>query len=228
MQARYKTLIEEGSADDAGVRLAALKHVLHDCEGYQPDPREHEILESADMIRVIDRRAGDSAALSILYIDMARKNNWQIEGLAFPDRLLCRIAHEGTHLIFDTSQNCKCLEAHELRSIVKDALGEAAELATEYYQGLGARECVVQLCNRIKLRHIESGAYDEALSIVERMRVIAPDEYRLLLDAGVLYARTHQVEKAVEALEDYIERAPNQYDREEARLLLSELHQGPL
>jgi len=55
------------------------------------------------------------------------------------------------------------------------------------------------------------------------MRLLMPEEYRLLLDAGVLFARTNNIEQAKACLNDYIERAPNDYDRRDALLLLSEL-----
>jgi len=47
--------------------------------------------------------------------------------------------------------------------------------------------------NNAKLRQIEGEDYLGALKTVEVMRLLDPNEYRLLFDAGVLYARTHQV-----------------------------------
>jgi regulator of sirC expression with transglutaminase-like and TPR domain len=55
--------------------------------------------------------------------------------------------------------------------------------------------------------------------------MIDPDEYRLHLDAGVLYAKVDQTRAAIDALVAYIERAPYDGDRREAELLLQELAQ---
>ncbi|PCK00577.1 MAG: hypothetical protein COA45_02025 [Zetaproteobacteria bacterium] len=220
---RYDVLICDGAQDDAGLRLAALKYTLSDIHDYRVDDIRHEALESADIMRVIDRAKGCSSALCLLYIDVARKAGWLVEGLNFPNLFLCRLEYEGVRLIFDPSQQCKVLEAHELRAIVKNALGEQAELSTDYYDGLGAREIVIHLCNHLKHRRIAMGDYCNALNMVLRMRMIVPDEYRLLLDAGVLCARLNRSKDAVEYLNEYITQAPDVYDRQEAELLLDEL-----
>ena len=65
-----------------------------------------------------------------------------------------------------------------------------------------------------------------ALKTVEIMRLVAPGEYRLLLDAGVLYARTQQTQAAIDVLEDYIKQAPYDRDRHEAALLLRQLKES--
>ena len=66
-------------------------------------------------------------------------------------------------------------------------------------------------------------AYEGALKSVEAMRVIDPQEYRLLLEAGVLYMRTDQHCKARPALEQYIEVAPTPRDRQEALAIMQHL-----
>lgn len=223
VERRYKALIKAGSDDDVATRLAALKHVISDTHNYQPDSEHHEILEGADMIRIIDRGLGCSTALGVLYMDAAHRQGWDVEGLNFPSRFLCRIEHQGERLIFDPSSACRMMEAHNLRALVKQILGDEAELSTEYLKGLGTRQTIVHLCNHIKHRRIEMGEYAQALSMVKRMRMLIPEEYRLLLDAGVLFARTDDAKQARLCLNEYIEKAPNHYDREDARMLLSEL-----
>ncbi|MGH1378801.1 MAG: tetratricopeptide repeat protein [Alphaproteobacteria bacterium] len=220
---RYDLLVSDGAPDDAGVRLAALKHVLSDIYDYRVDDAEYEMLESADIMRVIDRAKGCPTALCVLYIHAARSLGWFVEGVNFPGLFLCRLEYEGQRMIFSPSQQCKVLAAHDLREIVKDNMGGDAELSTDYFDGLGAVDTVVNLCNHLKHRRIAMGDYASALDMILRMMAISPDEYRLLLDAGVLYARLGNSVNAAECLNKYIDCAPNHYDREEARLLLVEL-----
>ena len=220
---RYDALISDGADDDARVRLAALKHVLSDVYDYRADDAQYEMLESADIMRVVDRAKGCPSALCFLYMNAARSVGWFVEGVNFPNLFMCRLEHEGERIIFAPSQQCKILEACDLRGIIKDHLGNDAELSTDYFDGLGARETVINLCNHLKNRRIAMGDYASALDIILRMRAISPNEYRLLLDAGVLYARLGNITVAVEFLNEYIDCAPNHYDRDEARLLLDEL-----
>lgn len=220
---RFVALLEAGSDDDASTRLAALKDVICDQHAYQLDSEYHEILEGADLIRVIDRGKGCSAALCVLYIHAARKQGWDVVGLDFPARFLCRLEYAGERMIFDPSSSCTVMKAHNLRAMVKHVLGDSAELSNAYLNGLDVRQTIVHLFNHLKHRRIEMGEYQQALLMVNRMRILVPNEYRLLLDSGVLCARIGFTERAIKDLRQYVDKAPSYYDREDAMMLLADL-----
>ena len=225
---RYAALLERGGSDDARTRLAALKHVLSDEYDFRLDHPEAEALEGADMARVIERRKGNSAAITILYIYAARKQGWTIYALPFPGTILCRMDEGPERLIFHAPRQCKLMAAPDLRAMLKSTLGEKAELSAAYFEPMNNRQTLVRLQNYIKLRLIEMGDYGKALDVVERMREINPQEYRLYLDAGVLYAKTHQPAQAIPCLETYIQKAPQGRDRQDALQLLYDIRAGLL
>jgi regulator of sirC expression with transglutaminase-like and TPR domain len=173
--------------------------------------------------RVIERRRGLPVALSLLYICAAEANGWSVHGLNMPGHFILRINDSGVQTLFDPFQECKILNAHDLRELLKSALGPSAELSAEYYNAVTKRDVLIRLLNNIKLRMIQHEGYKDALKIVELMRIIDPDEYRLLLDAGVLYAKVGMAMAALPLLDHYIEKAPDSRDRQEAALLLSQI-----
>ena len=75
----------------------------------------------------------------------------------------------------------------------------------------------------VKLRQVKAEDYTAALVTVEKMRRVAPLEYRALFDAGVLYARVGQKAKAVAMLEEYITRCPKASDKADAARLIREI-----
>ena len=217
---RYISLLNAGAKDDAGVRLAALKHILCDREGYEGDATTYDDLQNADLMRVIDRRRGLPIALAILYIHAGRENGWDIEGLNFPGHFLCRISHGGERIIFDPFAACAVMEAADLRALLKKIHGKKAELSADYYRPSSNRDILLRLQNNIKSRLIAGEDYEAALAQVERMRLFAPNDHRLLFDAGVLYAKNGLKESAVSVLEKYIAAVPNARDRHDAELFL--------
>ncbi|MCB1840130.1 MAG: tetratricopeptide repeat protein [Rhodospirillales bacterium] len=219
---RYAALIAEGAADDCGVRLAALKHVLSDRYGYAGDFDESNP-DNASLVRTIDRGKGAPICLGMLYVQAARAQGWDVAGLDVPGLFVCRIEYRGQRIVFDPSDHCRRLEAAQLRAIVKSALGENAELSASYFEPLGNLDWLIRMQNIVKLRQIDAADYEAALQTVERMRLLNPNEFRLLLDAGVLYAKTHKIPDAIAALEDYIAKAGNPRDRQDAALLLQKL-----
>ncbi len=221
--ARYIALLNAGAKDDAGVRLAALKYVLSEQEQYGGDSERYDDMQNADLMRVIDRRKGMPIALSLLYIHVARENGWEVDGLNFPGHFLCRMQFGAERIIFDPFSACKVMEAPDLRALLKKHQGERAELSADYYRPCGNREILLRLQNNVKLRLIEAEDYAAALEHVELMRLFAPEDYRLLFDVGVLYARTGRREDARGVLEKYVAQAPDARDRRDALALLASI-----
>lgn len=223
VRARFNSLIEGGADDSAQTRLAALKHILADREGYHGDIDNYDDLQNADLMRVIDRRKGMPIALCILYIQVGRNSGFDVQGVNFPGHFLCRIEHAGVRLIFDPFERCELMEAPQLRQLIKRVRGPHAELSADYYETASNRDILIRLQNNVKLRLIEASDYKKALHSVEMMRLVDPQEHRLLLDAGVLYAKTNQKQKAIEVLEAYLTKATNPEDRYDAQLILDQL-----
>ncbi|MCB9990800.1 MAG: tetratricopeptide repeat protein [Rhodospirillales bacterium] len=220
---RHGALLAAGADESAETQLAALKHIIADKHGYSGDHEDPDHIQNADMIRVIDRGKGNPVSLSLLYIHVARALGWTIWGLDFPGYFALRLDDKGQRLLFDPFERCGLLQAADLRRIIKKALGAHAELSTEYYEPVTNRDMLIRLQNHVKFRQIETEDYEAALQSVEAMRALDPSEYRLLLDAGVLYARTDKAGAAILALEDYLRQAPPGRDRDEAAYLLEDI-----
>ena len=223
---RHDALLHAGAKDTVETRLAAIKHIFCDKYNYTGDNDTYDDLQNASLIRVIDRRRGMPIALAVICIQVGRNLGWDIHGLNIPGHFVCRLDYGAHRLIFDPFNKCQVLQAPELRTLVKKSLGRDAELSSTYYEPASNRTILLRLQNNIKFRRIEGEDYDGALRVVEGMRLIDPDEYRLLLDAGVLYARTSKLQNAIEVLEDYIKLAPVDRDRHEAAMLLQQIRES--
>lgn len=223
---RHRELLKSGAADDAGTKLAALKHVLVDLNEYTGDIQTYDDLQNADLFRVIDRRKGLPIALSILYVQIGTAQGWDVRALNFPGHVLCRIEDkDGERLIFDPFEQARPMSAPEMRALVKMVIGPQAELSSDFYEPASKREMLVRLQNNIKLRQIENADYKSALKTVKAMQLIDPSEYRLLLDSGVLYAKLGQRKAAIEVLEQYMTHAPSAHERAEAEAMIASLRE---
>ena len=219
----HARLLVDGVEDSADLRLQALRTVFVDQEGYDGDRDHYDSLENASLMRVIDRRKGVPITLSVLCLHMIRGAGWEGHGLNVPGHFICRLDVGGDRVMFDPFDECRALKAHDLRALVKRTQGADAELSAQFYEPAPNRDILIRLQNNIKFRQIESEDYAGALETLEAMRLVDPDEHRLLLEIGVLRARVGQAMAAIRVLEDYVAVTPDQYNREEARRLLADL-----
>lgn len=217
--------LAEGGKDDLDVRIGALNKVIHDDLGYRGDSENYDDLQNANLIRVIDRRRGLPVALSLLYLHAAARLGWAAEGLSFPGHFIIRLECGGERRIIDPFHGGRTLEAPDLRNILKRTVGDKAELSHLYYTPVPRREILLRLENNLKTRLIANEDYAHAARIVDAMRALAPAEYRLYLDAGVLQAKLGNYRAAADALETYIEKTPDARDRYDAAQLLDQIRE---
>lgn len=212
-----------GSSAEPEARLAALNHVLFGLHGYAGDDETYDDLQNANLIRVIDRRKGLPVALGILMIHLARAQGWEMDGLDFPGHFLLRFDAGGERRIVDPFHAGATLDAPDLRALLKATSGADAELDGRHYEPVADRDILLRLQNNIKLRLIRDRRVEEALGIVERMLMVAPDRGALWREAGLMNAHIGQIRSAVAALETYVAQAPADSARLEAEGLIREL-----
>jgi regulator of sirC expression with transglutaminase-like and TPR domain len=227
LEEEYQSRLRLKEKDTLALRLACLIKIVHEAHGYEGDEKTYDDIQNASLIRVIERRKGLPIALGIIYIVLARRMGWQIDGLSFPGHFLVRMEAEGERVIIDPFRKGKEMNAAELRNLLKSIAGKGAELSHNYYAAVSNRDMLIRLQNNLKKRLIEMEEYAQAVIVLEAMEALAPDEYRSLFDKGVLYAKLGQSAQAETALLRYIEKAPSQLEKQQARAVLQQIKANP-
>jgi regulator of sirC expression with transglutaminase-like and TPR domain len=230
--ARYnrhlKTLAQDvgrraGSALDLEARANALNEIILLKHGYSGDELTYDDLQNANLMRVIDRRKGLPVALGILYIGAARAQGWDTVGLGFPGHFLIRLSDGRGRLILDPFHGGRILDAVALRELLKAIAGQEVELAPEHYAPVADREVLLRLQNNLKSRLIQTQRHEEAVRVIETMRMLAPDLAELSREAGLIHAQLGNMRAAVRAIEEFIAQAPEGTARHEAAVVLQQL-----
>ena len=208
--ARYRAHVEGLGADVAALARAGeplerrhrhLNAVLFETHGYEGDSESYDAPENANLLQVIDRRAGLPVSLGILYIHAARAQGWTVDGLAFPGHFLVRMDEGDRRVIVDPFHRGQALEAGHLRGLLKQFQGADAELEPAHYAPVGNRAILLRLQNNIKSRALQAGDGARAAATLERMLLIAPEAGGLWHELGLLRAGLGTIKGAVEAME---------------------------
>jgi regulator of sirC expression with transglutaminase-like and TPR domain len=208
---------------DLAARANALNEIILLKHGYSGDELTYDDLQNANLMRVIDRRKGLPVALGILYLGAARAQNWEAVGLGFPGHFLIRLSDGGGRLILDPFHGGRILDAVALRELLKAIAGQEIELSPDHYAPVADREVLLRLQNNLKSRLIQAQRYEEAVRVIETMRMLAPNLAELAREAGLLQAQLGNMRAAVRSIEEFIARAPDSTARHEAAIVLQQL-----
>ena len=215
------------SQGDSGGNLAARAQALNEIillkYGYSGDELTYDDLQNANLMRVVDRRKGLPVALGILYLHAARAQGWDSVGLGFPGHFLVRLTEGAERLILDPFHGGRVCDAASLRELLKAMAGQEVELAPEHYAPVADRDVLLRLQNNVKSRLLQAGRHEHALRIVETMLLLAPDLAELWHEAGLLHAHLGNMRAGMNALEQFIIRAPEGDARHQAAAILQQL-----
>jgi regulator of sirC expression with transglutaminase-like and TPR domain len=188
----------------------ALREVLAARYGYRGDQDTYDDLQNADLARVIDRRKGLPVALSILYIHVARAQDWACEGLAFPGHFLIRLDGGGGRWVLDPFHEGAVREAGQMRELLKGSLGPDAELRPDFFDAVSDRDVLLRLENNIRTRMMKNQDAEGATDALERMLAIAPERADLLYERGMMAAAGDgPPRRGIEALERLLALGPD-------------------
>lgn len=225
LQTKFNEFVQnEQLPDNVDTQILSLRHVMCRQNGYAGDMLHYDDLQNADIMRVIDRRLGLPISLGIIALATARACGWEVYGLNFPGHFLIRIdGARGVRHILDPFNLFEEVSAAEMRKLLKDNLGEDAELSSSYYDAASNRDILIRQQNNIKFRLIEAEDYQGALFRVELMKRFAPNEPKLLFDEGVILARLEHHAAAIKALREYMDHSKDGRDRMQVLGLINEL-----
>jgi regulator of sirC expression with transglutaminase-like and TPR domain len=237
--APYRQQVAAKASDQAdqvrrrGADPDRLAEVIARAYAYRGDSETYDDLQNADLVRVIERRKGLPVALSILYLDVARRQGWEAEGLGFPGHFLIRVEipmDKGVarHVI-DPFNDGVVRDAADLRELLRKVLGPEAGLTPAHFDPVPDRDVLLRLENNARLRLAKREDWPAAARSLERMLVIAPERPELLFEAGEINARLDNRRAAIGAFERFLAVAGSEGGaalRQRASALLQELRRG--
>jgi len=187
--------------------VEALARVLADTiavrHGYAGDATTFDDPQNADLIRVIDRRRGLPVSLGILYLEVAKRLGGKAKGLNTPGHFLLAIGEGECAKVLDPFNAGVVLSQDELQPVPLAPRGsEGSE-----YGPVSARDVLLRLLNNIRTRALAGKDMLRALTIAERMVLIAPRRAELWLDLSRANQEIGKLNGAIRAAQSCVQLA---------------------
>tara|TARA_B110000240_G_scaffold197777_1_gene254319 strand:+ start:401 stop:1246 length:846 start_codon:yes stop_codon:yes gene_type:complete len=158
---------------------------------------EHSLLNN-----VLDYRTGVPVSLAIVFQSMASKIGFDVCGVNFPGHFLikCRLRHQPN--IYLDPLNGKQLTRQDLESLYFTILNEIEDekMPDEALDEASCDETIVRLLHNLKASYINEKRYSKALTAVELLVDLCPNDPYERRDRGFLL---HQLDCTQVAMVDY-------------------------
>ena len=175
--------------------------------------------------RVVERRKGIPITLGLVLIDLGRRAGIPLEGVGFPGHFLVRHGHHPEILLDPFHQGC-LVTVQDCAALLQRITRGRIPFSRALLRPSSRRQILLRILNNLRGTYLSNDEIERALSVVERMLLLSPDQVCLLRDRGILRLKAGRVDDGVRDLELYLEAEPDAPDWNDLAERIEEVRQA--
>lgn len=205
-----------GPAASVHDRIDALNRLLFEDEGFSGNTARYEDPRNSFLNDVLERRTGIPISLSVVYLDVARRAGFIVEGVNFPGHFLVRhrtgpVSPDGPRdIIVDPFHQGAELSEADCRQLLRRHLGAEAAYDRRLLAPAGKREILARMLRNLKRLYVSMRSFPQAREAVDLLLALDPLSAVELRDRGLLSYHLGDYPSALRDLERYLRMVPHQ------------------
>jgi regulator of sirC expression with transglutaminase-like and TPR domain len=189
-----------------------MNQYLFEEEGFRGNTKSYYDPRNSFLNDVLDRKTGIPITLSTVYMEIGRRIELPIVGVGFPGHFLVKCLYENNDIVIDPFNKGAILSEEDCQARLDQVYGGTMTFQEHLLTAVTKKQMLTRMLQNLKGIYIQRQNYSKALSVVERILLIAPDIPNEIRDRGFLYCHLECPVQALADLERYIKMVPNAQD----------------
>lgn len=182
--------------------LDALNDFLFQELGFQGDTETYDDPLNALLPAVIRRRKGLPIALSILWIDLARRLGFKAVGVGLPGHFIAAIQSDFGLLCFDPFHQGRPVNDTSGEDLVKRATSGRVRFQPEMLCPTPDRHILIRLVRNLQQRFLHAESWEEALWTSTHLILLEPENPRSFKERAFVHLRRQEPLVALDDLKE--------------------------
>lgn len=216
---------ERIARDGESTPVSALNKFIFEELGFAGNHSEYYDPRNSLLSEVLDRRTGIPITLSVVYMEIGRRAGLEVEGIGLPGHFIVRVKEGHGEPVLVDPFNGKIVDTEDCQERLDTIYGGQAPLTDAHLRPLATRAILARLLRNLKGIYAQAGLYRRALSIIERILLVAPDSIEERRDRGALLAQLGRYSEAIIDVQAYLKHASNAPDAERVREQLKKMQE---
>lgn len=171
---------------------------------------------------VLDRRTGIPIALSVVYIEVARRLGQPVSGIGLPGHFIVEYNDGNFAAYIDPFHSGRLLTADDCRKLARERTGSDADDTA--LTPVGTRYILVRMLNNLRSAYFRSKQFEKMVAVTDLLLEGFPDNAEYYKARGFARLRLHQYRGSKSDLEMYLKCAPEAEDRPQITQQLGAIH----
>ncbi len=230
--AAYRAYLDERSAairarvpDQASApeQIALLNEEIFDLAGFRGNTEDYYDPRNSFLNEVIDRRKGIPITLSVIYLEVGWRLGWPLAGVGMPGHFLVKYQTGEDLILVDPFAGGKILSPADCQDRLDQLYGGRVRLQPDFFTSVTKRQILVRVLNNLKAIYLQTDDLERALSAVDRILVLTPEDQTQVRDRGVIHFRRGDYSSASGDLQTYLHTTPPPADSAGIQRALEEI-----
>ncbi len=205
-------------AANPGAGIEVFNDFLFQQNGFHGNQTRYYDPHNSHLHKVLDDRIGIPITLAIVYLEVGRRAGLETEGVGMPGHFIVRVREAGAleALLVDPF-DARVIDRTDCQARLDELFAGSVALNDEHLRGSNSREILARLLTNLKAIYTRARMYRQALSAVERILLLRPQDAAEQRDRGALLAQLDRLPEAIWSTQLYLQLYPRANDADEVK-----------
>ena len=203
--------------------IQALNTVLFEEEGLSGNQTDYHDPRNSFLNEVLDRKLGIPITLSLVYIEVGNRLGVPLVGVGFPGHFVVKYAGPDGETVLDPFQAGSRVSQAQMEDKLRAMYGPNNPFAGQLPKllaAVGKKDMLLRMLRNLKQIYTQKEDFERALSVAERILLVAPDHPVEIRDRGAIHHRMGHQQLAVRDFQRYLQLAPKADDARAVRAVM--------
>ncbi len=206
--------------------IKVLNQYFFDDLGFRGNQTDYYDTKNSLLNDVIDRRVGIPITLSLVYLAIARRIAFPMQGVGMPGHFLITPVAAGTEFFVDAFNQGEILFQQDCVDRLNRMFEGRLAMQPTFLAPVTNQQFLARMLTNLKAIHLSQGDIGALLSTIERILILFPAAPIELRDRGLIYFRLSRWIEARLDLEQYLVAQPQARDRYMIEGVLDQIEQS--
>jgi regulator of sirC expression with transglutaminase-like and TPR domain len=204
--------------------IQTINRHLFDTLGFRGNKNNYYDPDNSFLHRVLERRLGIPISLSVVYLAIAKRLNFPMQGVGLPGHFLIRPEFENAEIFVDPFNRGEILFEADCQQRLTETYQHKFQLDRNWLAPVDNKQILARMLNNLKFIYLHRQEIDKALSTMSAILQLEPEKTAEIRDRGLLYYQLNRWSEAILDLEYYLKVNPSSDDAPIIEVLLAKMN----
>ena len=191
--------------------------------GFRGNTADYYDPRNSFLNQVMERRTGIPITLSVVYLEVAKRLEFTMVGIAMPGHFLIRPDFEGAGIFVDPFNQGEVLFTEDCEERLRQVYQQPLKLEPELLDPVTNRHILARMLTNLKFIYINRQEFAKAIRAINLILQLYPQNPIEIRDRGLVYYQAGQFNQASQDLAVYLVMSPDGEDVPTIRQLLNQI-----